>query len=240
MLLHEASESAVEQTRQRIGQVAAEEGQSIGRLMEDLIAQRIRSIDPILTSAAENVMRRFSGEIEQKIGSKVEEARRTVSEITDASGRANELQGLLQQQLSDATAQSANIQDSIQSRVHQVTDAAVQKAVSDLIGTQQEFDRLRTELHQHAQQVSNELLQRKSGALEYIQQASTEAVQSALSRLAGASHEADRLQEAIRSQVEQASGQVTLIEHAAREKVQRESDAAVQKAVWSWPSLARK
>ncbi|HWF40200.1 MAG TPA: hypothetical protein VG322_16875 [Candidatus Acidoferrales bacterium] len=230
-LLHEASESAIEQTRQRIGQVATEEGQSIGHLMEELIAQRIQSIDPILTSAAENVMQRYSGEIEQKIGSKVAEARRAVSEITDAAGRANELQNHLQQRLSEAAAQAANIQDSIQSRMHQVTDAAVQKAVSEITGTQQEFERLRTELHQHVQQVSQDLAQRKSGALEYIQQASTEAVESALSRLAGASHEADRLQEAIRSQVEQASGQVALIEHAAREKVQRESDAAVQKAV---------
>lgn len=230
-LVHEASESAVEQTRHRIGQVATEQGEAIGRLLEDIIAQRVHSLDPILTTAAENVMQRFSGEIEQKIGSRIDEARRAASEITDTAAKASELQGSLQQQVSDAAAQAANIQSSIESQVRQVTDAAVQKAVSDLIGTQQEFDRLRNELHQHAQRVSQELVQSKTGALEHIQQASSEAVQSALSTFAEASKDAGRLQEAIRSQVEQAASQVSLIEHAAREKVQRESDAAVQKAV---------
>jgi hypothetical protein len=332
-LLGEAADSTIDQTRQRIRQVATEQHDAIGRLMENLIAQRIQSIDPILTSAAENVMRRFSGEIEQKIGSKIDDARRAVTEITETASRASEihsglqqqvadasaqaadiqdsiqsrvhqvtdaavqratsdltsaqqelarlqnglqqqladasaqaadihdsirsrvhqvtdaavqkatsdltgarqelarLQNGLEQQLADASAQAANIQDSIQSRVHQVTDAAVHKATSDLTGAQQELARLQNELQQQSQQVSDEVAQLRNGATEYVRQASNESVQAALSRLAQASHEADQLQETIRSQVEQASGQVTLIHHAAREKVQRESDAAVQKAV---------
>ncbi len=302
--LEEAAKSTLEQTQRHIDQLAAAQQDSITQRSEALIAERIQSIDPILAQAAQNVMDRFSVEIERKVGAKVDEAYQTISEITDALARAAELRASLNHQMQQATAQAAQIQDSIEARVQQVSNALVQKAVGELSSAQQEIARLQNDLRQQAQQVSEEFAKSKSGAVEHVQQASTEAMQAALAKLAEASQEANReqsargqaalsklanaaqqaerlqnefrqqaqqfseeiaqsksgaleyvqqassdavqaalskladatqqaahLQEAIRVQVEQASGQVTLIQHAARERVQKESDAAVQKAV---------
>ena len=229
--LEGSAKSATEDTQQRISQFLAEQQRSIAGQADALIAERIQSIDPLLRNAAQNVMERFSGEVERKVAAKVEEAHQTISGITAAAARAAEVQARLNQQIQEAAGQSAQIQDSIQARIQQVSEASVQKAASELNVVQQAIAGLQDELRQRAQQLSNDLAQTRNGAVEYVQQGANEAVRAALGNLAAARQDAERLQESIRSEIEQASAQLALVQNTTREKVQRESDAAVQKAV---------
>ena len=229
--LQEAAKTTIEQTRRQIDEMVAAKHEAIGQRTESLIAEGVERIDPILNNAAQKVIEHFGGELDQKLAPKLDEAQRAISEITTAGQRAADLQTSLDQQIQQAARQAAQIQDSIQSHLHELSDAAVQKAAADLANAQQEAARLQNQLREQARQVSEEIAQVKSGALEYVQQGSNEAVQQALSKLGDAMQQVERLQGAIRGEVEQASGQVALIQHAARERVQRESEATVEKAV---------
>jgi hypothetical protein len=251
--LEEAAKSTLEQTQRQIDQLAAAQQDSIAQRSEALISERIQSIDPILAQAAQNVMDRFSGEIERKVGTKVDEAYQTISEITDALARAAELRASLNHQMQQATAQATQIQDSIEARVQQVSNALVQKAVTELSSAQQEIARLQNDLRQQAQQVSEGFAKSKSGAVEHVQQASAEAVQAALTKLASASQEAnreqtargqaalskladaaqegERLQNELRQQAQQLSEEIAQSRSGAVEYVQQASSDAVQAAL---------
>lgn len=228
--LEEAAKSAVEITHQRMTQIAAEQHETMGHRVDALVADRLQSVDPLLRNAAQNVMERFSGEIEHKVAAQVDEAHQTISAITEAAGRAAEAHAHLNEKLQDAANQAAQIQGSIQDRVQQASEASLQKSLAEIAAAQQEVSRSQSEFQQQARQLSEELAQNKAAALEYVQLGADQSVQQALAKLDAANQETGRLQESIRLQIEQASAQVTLIQNTTREKIQKESESAMQKA----------
>ena len=229
--LEEAAKSAVEGSQQQIAGLMAEQQQSIGQRVDALIGDRVRSVDPLLKDAAQNVMERFSGEMEHKVAAKVEEAHRTISEITGAAARASDAHALLDRQVQDATAQADQLRSSLELLAQQAAETSLQKALAEIAAAQQEAARLHGEFRQQAQELAGEAARNKAAALESIQQGAARSVQTALEEVAQASRQANELQADVRSQMEQASAHAAAIHNTAREKVRQESDAAVEKAV---------
>ncbi len=229
--LEQAAKAALEQTQQRIDDLITTQRAAIERRTDEIIAERVGHIDPVLQASAQKVIENFSSELDLKIAPKREEAERAFSAITNAGLRAAEVQASLNQQTQQAGEQAAHIQDSLQSWIRQVSAAAMETATAELAKAQQAAAQIQNELGDQRRQASEEIRRAKGEAIENLEQASNSAIEAALSKLGDAVQQADRVPENIRGLIEQASGQVALIQHAARERVQRESETTVQKAV---------
>ena len=109
--LEQAAKAALEQTQQRIDDLITTQRAAIERRTDEIIAERVGHIDPVLQASAQKVIENFSSELDLKIAPKREEAEGAFSAITNAGLRAAEVQANLNQQTQQAGEQAADIQD---------------------------------------------------------------------------------------------------------------------------------
>jgi hypothetical protein len=124
--LQDAARSALEQTRQKLDEVLAQQYQEIGRKADQVIADRALQIEPILDQSARKVVERVSSDLEQKISSKLDEARTVASDLAGVRQQTADLQASVQAQVKEAADQVARLQDSIQDQVRQAAEQASQ------------------------------------------------------------------------------------------------------------------
>jgi hypothetical protein len=124
--LQDAARSALEQTRQKLDEVLAQQYQEIGRKADQVIADRALQIEPILDQSAQKVVERVSSDLDQKISSKLDEARTVAADLAGVRQQTADLQASVQAQVKEAADQVARLQDTIQDQVRQAAEQAGQ------------------------------------------------------------------------------------------------------------------
>jgi hypothetical protein len=227
--LQEAARTIIEQTRRQMDDVVAAQQEASGRRAEELIAERIHHLEPVLRNSTQTVMENFSIELNQKIAPRLEEVQRAVWEIGNTTRHAEELQRNLREQVYQATEQAAQIQNSIQDRVQQVSDSAVQKAIFDLTNVQQQAAELQGNIRWEIQQAAEQASHIQSSTQERVQTASDLAVTNTVAELAFAGQELLRLQDGVRDESRRASEQVSQIGSTTLERVESAFSEAARK-----------
>ena len=151
--LQNAAQATVEQTRRNLEDVAAAQHQEAVRRADLAIAERARQIEPVLQASAQQVLDRLSGELDQKLAPKIDEAQRAASNLSQAGQEAKQLQTAIRQQVDQAAGQAAQIEAMVRENARKVADdaARVQSATRDQVQresqqtVQETLDRLRQE-----------------------------------------------------------------------------------------------
>ena len=174
------AQSTVERTRQRLDEIASTRSDEIARRADELIAERTQQIEPALQNAAQSVIDRFSGQLEQKMAPGITEAHEALSALANAGEEASQIEGKLREQGRRAFEQAAHLEAQAQAKISDHAAAIETQMQTKLGGQAAQFDR---HIREQAEQASTQAAKIQSIVRERIRQASEEAVAESLDRV---------------------------------------------------------
>ena len=130
--LLDAAKVTLEQTRQRLDEILAEQHEEIARKADQIIAERAQQIEPALESSAQRVVARVSSELDQKIAPKLEAVQKIASELEHAEQQAANLQSRIGEQMRQAAEQALQIQTSTREQTKQSSQQVIQESIQQL------------------------------------------------------------------------------------------------------------
>lgn len=171
------AQSTVEQTRQRLDEIASVRSDEIARRADELIAERTQQIEPILQSSAQNMIDQFSAQLDQKLAPGIAEAQEALSGLANAGEEASQIENNLREQARQVSEEAAKVETQAQAKISDHA-AQIQAQVQARLGEQAaQFDR---HIREQAEQASRQAAQVQSTLREQIRQASEQAVAESL------------------------------------------------------------
>ncbi len=151
--LEEAARSTIEETRRNLDDIAAAQHQEAVRRADQAIAERAQQLEPALRNSAQQVFERLSGELDQKLSPKIDEAQKAASGLAQAGEQAARLQNTIREQVQQASDQAAEIEAMVREHARKVAEqsAQIQATTRDQVqresqqAVQQSLERLRQE-----------------------------------------------------------------------------------------------
>jgi hypothetical protein len=174
------AQSTVDQTRQRLDEIASTRTDEIARRADELIAEHTRQMGPALQNAAQGVLEGFSTQIDQKLTPGITEAHEALSALANAGEEASQIESKLREQARRAFEQTAQVE--AQSRAKIIEQAAgIETQLQAKLGQQAaQFDR---HIREQMEQVSTRAAQVQTAVHEKIRQASSQAIAESLDRV---------------------------------------------------------
>src|SRR6202522_3831047 len=176
--LREASQSLLAQTRSDLDQLVANQKEALGRVADQVIAERAQLIEPALEQSTQKVLQRVSIELEEKLTPQLDSVQRAIADLRFAEQQAGRAQSHIHEQIQQATDQLANVQQNVQGRI---ADASEQ------------VEQMQTRVREQIEQTSMSVAQLQNEVLEQIKVATDRT---------------DLLQDTIRESAKQTSEQV--------------------------------
>ncbi|HEX4003641.1 MAG TPA: hypothetical protein VHX36_13405 [Candidatus Acidoferrales bacterium] len=174
------AQSAVEQTRHRLDDIASSRADEIARHADELIAERTKQMEPALQNVAQSVIDRFSTQLDQKLAPGITEAHEALSALANAGEEASQIESKLREQGRRAFEQAAQIEAQAQSKID-AHAAATQAQIQTQLGEQAaQFGR---HLREQVEQTATQAAHAQSLVREEIRQASEQAVADSLERV---------------------------------------------------------
>lgn len=155
------AQTTVEQTRQRLDEIASTRGDEIARRADELIAERTQQIEPALQKAAQSVIDRFSTQLDQKLTPGIAEAHEALSALANAGEEASQIESKLREQARRAFEQAAQIEAQSQAKINDHA-ARIQAQIQANLGEQavQVQSVVREQIRQASEQALAESLER--------------------------------------------------------------------------------
>ena len=174
------AQTTVEQTRQRLDEIALTRADEIARRADELIAERTQQIEPALQKAAQSVVDRLSGELDQKLAPGITEAHEALSALANAGEEASQIESKLREQARRAFEQAAQIEAQSQAKINDHA-ARIQEQIQAKLGEQTaQFD---GHIREQLKQASSQAAQMQSVVRDQIRQASEQALAESLERV---------------------------------------------------------
>jgi len=124
--LEDVARATIDETRRNLDDIAAVQHQEAVRQADRAIAERAQQIEPLLRDSAQQVLEKLSGELDQKLAPKIDEAHRAASGLTEAGEQATRLQNALREQVQQANDQAAQIEEMVREHARKVAEQAAQ------------------------------------------------------------------------------------------------------------------
>ena len=174
------AQTTVEQTRQRLDDIASTRADEIARRADELIAERTRQMEPALQNASQSVIDRFSSQLDQKLAPGIAEAHEALSALANAGEEASQIESKLREQGRRAFEQAAQVEAQTRAKISDHA-TGIQAQIQAKLGEQAaQFDR---HIREQAEQASTQAAQIQSAVREQIRQASEQAVAESLDRV---------------------------------------------------------
>jgi hypothetical protein len=236
--LREASESLLAQTRNDLDKLVANQKEELGRVADQVIAERAQLIEPALAQSTQKVLERVSVELEEKLTPRLDQVQRAISELKTAEEQATRTQAHIHEQIHQASEQLANVQQNVQGRIAEASAQVeqMQARVRDQIEqTSLSVAQLQNEVLEQIKVATDRTDQLQDTIRESAQQASEQVVQDTLARLrteaAKVPTELDQSCRAVVSQIEEELQQrSTETQHATYDALLKASDWYQKKA----------
>jgi hypothetical protein len=176
--LREASQSLLAQTRSELDQLVANQKEALGRVADQVIAERAQLIEPALEQSTQKVLQRVSIELEEKLTPQLDSVQRAIADLRFAEQQAGRTQTHIHEQIQQATEQLANVQQNVQGRIAEASE---------------QVEQMQTRVREQIEQTSLSVAQLQNEVLEQIKVATDRT---------------DQLQDTIRESAQQTSEQV--------------------------------
>jgi hypothetical protein len=192
--LQSAAKVTLDQTRQHLDKLLAEQQEEIGRRAEEVIAERARQIEPALDASAQKVLARVSAELDQRITPKLEAVEGLASRLDNVEQQAANLQNHIREQMRLATEQAAHLQNSIREQAQQSSQQVIQETLQQLRtesskvpaeveeACRASLSKIQEELQQKSTETQHETYEALSKASEWYQKKAQTTMQSSLEK----------------------------------------------------------
>ncbi len=246
--LHDASQSLLTQTKRDMDQLVASQKDELGRVADQVIAERAQQIEPALEQATQNVLKRVSTELEQKLGPGLEQVQQAVAQLKTAEEQAERGQAHIHQQIQQATEQLASVQQTVQGQIAQASEQVEQmqtRVREQIEQTSISVTQLQNEVLEQIKTATDRTDQLQDTIRESAQQTSEQVVQETLARLrseaANVPAELDAACRAVTAKIEEELQQrTTETQHATYDALLKASDWYQKKAQTTMQSTLEK
>ena len=224
--LQGAAEATIEQARQRLDQILASKSDDAARRVDEVLAERVRKLEPQIEASAGKIVVRISSELEEKLAPKLEQVQQVLSDLAMAEQQATHLHDAVREQVQEVSQQAINASLEHLRQETAKLPAEVEKSSREVVAKFEEEIQARSTETQHAAFESllkaSDWYQKKAqttmhSTMEKAVEQSTTAMRDRAAEIS--SLLASELDHYRRTYVEHSQGQ---IEDAAKEVVDRE------------------
>ena len=224
--LQGAAEATIEQARQRLDQILASKSDDAARRVDEVLAERVRELEPQIEASAGKIVVRISSELEEKLAPKLEQVQQVLSDLAMAEQQATHLHDAVREQVQEVSQQAINASLEQLRQETAKLPAEVEKSSREVVAKFEEEIQARSTETQHAAFESllkaSDWYQKKAqttmhSTMEKAVEQSTTAMRDRAAEIS--SLLASELDHYRRTYVEHSQGQ---IEDAAKEVVDRE------------------
>jgi hypothetical protein len=248
MELREASQSLLAQTRTDLDKLVANQKEELGRVADQVIAERAQLIEPALEQSTQKVLQRVSVELEEKLAPRLDQVQRAISELKTAEQQAERTQTHIHEQIQQSSEQLANVQQTVQGQIAQASEQVeqMQARVREQIDqTSISVTQLQNEVLEQIKLATDRTDQLQDTIRESAQQTSEQVVEDTLARLrseaAKVPAELDESCRAVVSKIEEELQQrSTETQHATYDALLKASDWYQKKAQTTMQSSLEK
>ena len=180
--LHEASRTLLSQTRDDLDRLVASQKEELGRIADQVIAERA----PALAQSGQKVLERVSLELEQKLNPRLDQVQQAISRLRTAEEQAERTQAHIHEQIRQASGQLADVQQSVQGQIAEASEQVehMQARVREQIQqTSMSVAELQNEVLDQIKVAADRTDQLQDTIRESAQQASEQVVQETLTCL---------------------------------------------------------
>jgi hypothetical protein len=246
--LREASQSLLAQTRNDLDELVANQKEELGRVADQVIAERAQLIEPVLEQSTQKVLQRVSVELEAKLTPRLDQVQRAISELKTAEEQAGRTQAHIHEQIHQASEQLANVQQNVQGRIAEASEQVEQmqeRVRGQIEQTSMSVAQLQNEVLEQIKLATDRTDQLQDTIRESAQQTSEQVVEETLARLrTGAAKVPAELDESCRAVVskieEELQQRSTETQHATYDALLKASDWYQKKAQTTMQSSLEK
>ena len=184
--LHEASQSLIAQTRSDLEKLIASQKDELGRVADQVIAERAQTIEPALEQSAQKVLEKAGVDLEQKLTPRLDQVQRAISELKTAQEQAGRTQTHIHEQMQQSSEQLANVQQSVQGQITQASEQIEQMQArmrGQIEQTSMSVNQLQNDVLEQIKVATDRTDQLQDTIRESAQQTSEQVVQETLARL---------------------------------------------------------
>ncbi|MGA8870894.1 MAG: hypothetical protein WB460_07145 [Candidatus Acidiferrales bacterium] len=171
------AQSTVEQTRQRLDEIASTRTDEIARRADELIAERTKQMEPALQNAAQSVIEQVSMQLDRKLAPGIAEAHEALSALANAGEEASQIESKLREQGRRAFEQAAHLEAQAQAKISEHASGVQSQIQAKLSEQAAQFD---SHIREQVKQISTQAAQVQSVVRDQVRQASEQAVAQAL------------------------------------------------------------
>jgi hypothetical protein len=246
--LREASQSLLAQTRSELDQLVANQKEALGRVADQVIAERAQLIEPALEQSTQKVLQRVSIELEEKLTPQLDNVQRAIADLRFAEQQAGRTQAHIHEQIQQATEQLANVQQNVRGRIAEASEQVEQmqaRVREQIEQTSMSVAQLQNEVLEQIKVATDRTDQLQDTIRESAQQTSEEVVQQTLERLrseaAKVPGELEQASRAVVAKIEEEFQQrATETQHATYDALLKASDWYQKKAQTTMQSTLEK
>jgi hypothetical protein len=184
--LNEASQALLSQTRKDLDSLVASQKEELGRIADQVIAERAQTIEPALAQSSQKVLERVSLELEQKLNPRLDQVQQAIAQLKTAEEQAERTQAHIHEQIRQASGQLADVQQTVQGQITQASEQVEQMQVrvrEQIEQTSISVRELQNEVLEQIQVATDRTDQLQDTIRESAQQTSEQVVQETLARL---------------------------------------------------------
>jgi len=184
--LNEASQTLLSQTRSDLDRLVANQKEELGRVADQVIAERAQLLEPALEQSSQKVLERVSHELEQKLHPQLDQVHRAISELKSAEEQAGRTQTHIHEQIRKASEDLGNVQQTVHGEIAQASERVEQmqaRVREQIEQTSMSVTQLQNEVLEQIKIATDRTDQLQDTIRESAQQTSEQVVQETLARL---------------------------------------------------------
>ena len=184
--LNEASQTLLSQTRSDLDKLVANQKEELGRVADQVIAERAQLLEPALERSSQKVLERVSRELEQKLNPQLDQVQRAISELKSAEEQAGRTQTHIHEQIRKASEDLGNVQQTVHGEIAQASERVEQmqaRVREQIEQTSMSVAQLQNEVLEQIKLATDRTDQLQDTIRESAQQTSEQVVQETLARL---------------------------------------------------------
>jgi hypothetical protein len=133
--IQQATQSTLEESRRRLDEMLSAQYQELGRKADDAIAERAQKIEPTLEAAAQKVVERLSGKLDDTLAPKLSQVQDAFSQLAAVEQKAAQAESSIRRQMEQAAEHAAQAETAIRRQMEQAAEqvAHVQTNVREQI-----------------------------------------------------------------------------------------------------------
>jgi hypothetical protein len=130
--IQQAAQSTLEESRRRLDEMLSAQYQELGRKADEAVAERAQKIEPTLEAAAQKVVERLSGKLDDTLAPKLNQVLEALSQLATVEQKAAQAEGSIRRQMEQAAEQAAQVQTNVREQIQSTSEQVIEESLGRL------------------------------------------------------------------------------------------------------------